>query len=98
MCEVYKNATCNLAALAASNGESGLFNRQNREDGFPVRVRLDNLSSSDVQYAHFQPTKYWELLGKGPLTERAWVFQEQLLVRRGLVVLKNSGAKFAESC
>jgi len=95
MCNVYKNAVCNLAALAAPNGESGLFTRQDREHCFPIGVRVNGsnipgLASSDVNYAYIQDYAYLQMQASGPLTNRAWVFQEQLLVRRDLAVLRIS--------
>jgi hypothetical protein len=78
MCEVYRNATCNIAASGASNGAVGLFTDRNCHLFEPVKVRakwpcahLDCASNSE--YVLYQEQDYWENMYKGPLFERAWV-------------------------
>lgn len=89
MCEVYKNATCNLAALAAPNGNAGILTRRNRYESMPAKVLVNWLTVGErdgtldnIVYPHRY--NYWRGMESGPLFERAWVFQEQLLVRAGV--------------
>ncbi|PVH96061.1 HET-domain-containing protein, partial [Periconia macrospinosa] len=90
MCGVYKNATCNLAALAAPNGNAGIFTRRNRYESMPTKVSVNWLTVKaadgtlpSVVYPHRY--NYWQGMQKGPLFDRAWVVQEQLLAKRTLI-------------
>jgi hypothetical protein len=81
MCAVYKHTACNLAACAAPKPKVGLSTGRGRYDCIPVRTRVNWLNNLSNQYAYIQEDNYWKRIEATRLFERAWVFQEQLLVR-----------------
>jgi hypothetical protein len=88
MGEVYKNATCNISASGFADGEDGFMLRQRQVDPTPFIVNIDpqKMESTWPEICH--PGSYWLThdppwsdVTEGPLFQRAWVLQEQLLVR-----------------
>lgn len=81
MCGVYRNATCCLAGSASPNGAAGLFVTRTMDELIPpkVRIKISDANPSKT-YAYIQDRSYWSRLFQGPLFERAWVLQEELLV------------------
>lgn len=82
---VYANALCNLAAVASSDPNGGLFRSRNPEDLQPslVRAALDKSTPSGYYYAVDSDYTKRQFLGK-ELLKRGWVFQERLLSPRVL--------------
>ncbi|OAG00938.1 HET-domain-containing protein [Paraphaeosphaeria sporulosa] len=97
MGEVYKGAVCNLSASAFKTGKQGLSSeRGSHLSGFlPLQIDTQNGSFStsaacpeDAQFYVAEGSvlrgKPWEEICNGPLFERAWVLQEQILALRVL--------------
>ncbi|KAF2679884.1 HET-domain-containing protein, partial [Lentithecium fluviatile CBS 122367] len=89
MCEVYQNSTCNIGVSVAPQGDAGFLNRRNPNEFVPIKVRVpdswltvENVKKYSDNHAYLQLYSYWTEMWKGKLFERAWVLQEQLLVRR----------------
>jgi hypothetical protein len=88
MGEVYKHASCNITAAGFRDGVEGFMPRQRRHDPTPVVVTVDWKDAKEAQLRGCHGNTYlfvrrspWEEITKTPLFERAWVLQEQLLVR-----------------
>ena len=82
MGEIYSNATCNIAALAAKDDHEGCY------------TSGETLASSTLYFStkgkHYMTSKlgtiesHDQTLGKAPLGNRGWVFQELVLSPRTL--------------
>ncbi len=87
MFEVYNRALVVLAAVHASDSSEGLFVECSQ-----FQVRLDDFQLSDGRKSIFTrrihcPFHSWEpkdLLDRSPLFERAWAYQERLVLPRTL--------------
>lgn len=86
MGEVYKNATCNLAATGFSDGRNGLFATRNGKLLSPLKVYVDWNGKSPLGDAQLRGQYYlldgnlWEdNVSNAPLNRRAWVVQERIL-------------------
>jgi hypothetical protein len=97
MGKVYKNATCNISASAFANGEEGFMLRQRRLDPTPVVLNMNRQKSDNTLPGSCYAETYWIMHGSpwaeitgGSLFQRAWVLQEQLLVRLPLASQKCS--------
>jgi len=80
MCDEYESAVCNISA---SGFDSGLH-------GFLLPTRLQNPISPRMQIGSVASGLYFVVdsavshdIREGPIFERAWVLQEQILVRPG---------------
>ncbi|KAH7384363.1 heterokaryon incompatibility protein-domain-containing protein [Phaeosphaeria sp. MPI-PUGE-AT-0046c] len=89
MGEVYRNTSCNISASGVANGEHG-FMPSRVFDPTPVVARVKWSTPEDSE-ARVCPSEYYfrldnplRELSRGPLFERAWTFQEQLLATRAL--------------
>lgn len=78
MQQVDSNATLNIAASCANDSESGCF--MDRTPGFvsPVSLHLPRCSIQLIPEVDFLAAS----ITNGPLVQRGWVLQEQLLARR----------------
>ncbi|KDR77083.1 hypothetical protein GALMADRAFT_39577, partial [Galerina marginata CBS 339.88] len=86
MGDIYRGSSCTIAALGATDGDSGCFKTRN-----PLCFQHCKFQLSADQVAYLQPEKEWRLIdrtGYGPqvepLHERAWVVQERMLSPRTL--------------
>ncbi|KAF2450282.1 HET-domain-containing protein [Karstenula rhodostoma CBS 690.94] len=96
MGEIYKRAVCNLSASAYKNGAQGLFTERGIYSSGVLPLQIDtqngafSTSAASLEDAQFYMldesvfSKPWEKICNGPLFERAWVLQEQLLALRVL--------------
>lgn len=84
MAYIYKNAACNLCASVPGSKEQGLLTKARAVNPLPPLIHLDGDSSSRTKL--LSETKPWTFLRNSPLYRRAWVLQEQLLVRIPLLV------------
>ncbi|KAF2467412.1 HET-domain-containing protein, partial [Lindgomyces ingoldianus] len=88
---VYSHSTCNIAATAAIDQDSGLFRQRNKEEHLPRTITapsgaLKHLGESFVLF----DKEYWNRqLAQGTLHNRGWVFQECLLAPRVLYFTGN---------
>ncbi len=83
---IYKNASCNIAATWAADGNDGCFRHE--------EARIIQLSCRNDQLVKYQiaPTLYdinSEDSEKAPLFYRGWVVQERYLAKRQLNFAKN---------
>jgi hypothetical protein len=79
MAKIYKNAFCNLCASMPVSGRSGLLSDSRTPKPLPPVVHFNGTSGSkDWMLLETIP---WTLLRATPLYRRAWVLQEQTLVR-----------------
>lgn len=83
MAYIYKNAACNLCASMLGSEEQGLLTEARALNPHPPLIHFDGDSSSRTKV--LSETKPWTFLRDSPLYRRAWVLQEQLLVRRPLL-------------
>jgi hypothetical protein len=87
MCSVYKNALFTIAASRATTGDEGLFSPQDSRLHTPCYIpRYAFLTGKGIRYnIHLAPAKddnspsLTQYTPKGPLYDRAWVLQEELL-------------------
>ena len=95
MHRIYRSATCNLSATDFDNGEAGLVNTQRLHNPVPPIIRPMwpefpswngdtrkeyHTISSDQHYYLMEEDPFIRVYS-GPLLRRAWVLQEQILVR-----------------
>lgn len=101
---IYRNAVCNLAASEFENGEEGLLNDHRARN--PIGPVVDSLwseiqaegSAPGTAKSRRQAAKRviviedqsTERIRNGPLFRRAWVLQEQILVRNSRTLLFHS--------
>lgn len=89
MHNVYKNAVCNIVAPGFHDGDDGFVLNQRRLDPTPLPLGPSNECSCRNVHGH-EPDcnvasllvleRPWKELDRGPVYQRAWVLQEQLLV------------------
>ena len=87
MCSVYKNALFTIAASRATTGDEGLFSPQDSRLHTPCYLpRYAFLTGKGNRYnIHLAPARddnfpsITQYAPKGPLYDRAWVLQEELL-------------------
>ncbi|KAL5421399.1 hypothetical protein PMIN04_005637 [Paraphaeosphaeria minitans] len=97
MGEVYKGAVCNLSASAFKTGTQGLSSERGSHFSEILPLQIDKQNGSlrssadcpeDAQFYLMERSvlrgKPWETICSGPLFERAWVLQEQILALRVL--------------
>ncbi|KAH7129610.1 tol protein [Dactylonectria estremocensis] len=85
MGRVYANALCNLAAVASSDPDGGLFRNRNPEELHPAIVRASLSSTEPPEHYYAVESKYTERqVFDSELLKRGWVFQERLLCSRVL--------------
>lgn len=86
MCEVYRNASCNLAATGFSDGRAGLFPIRDTKFMLPRKVFVD--WDGTTQRGAIPLRGQWYLwddrhwprsVSDAPLNRRAWVVQERVL-------------------
>jgi hypothetical protein len=83
MSRIFAEATCNLAATAAKNDAAGLFSERNVAALQPAVVELEAGKGVDPGvYKVLRSTVWADLVERGPLLRRAWVFQERALAKR----------------
>jgi hypothetical protein len=82
---IYRYATCNIAASAAVDGSAGCFTDRDPRFAEIFRVRLPSLpqDSSCSDLYDIMSQSFWSGdISKAPLSARAWVLQEQFLSPR----------------
>ncbi|PMD21413.1 HET-domain-containing protein [Hyaloscypha hepaticicola] len=86
MGEVYRNATCNIAATGFSDGRNGLFATRDTRLLSPLKVSVDwNGMSPDGEtqlrgnYYLLDDGLWTDHVSNAPLNRRAWVTQERIL-------------------
>ncbi len=91
MGEVYRNATCNIAATGFSDGRNGLFATRDTRLLSRLKVSLDwNGISPDGKtelrgnYYSLDDGLWTDLVSNPPLNRRAWVTQERILSRSNI--------------
>jgi hypothetical protein len=91
MGDVYKHASCNISVSGFANGDEGFMLPQRQADPTPVLVMTNWKESKSPWLQRYHGIPYYFLklpskddVGRGPLFNRAWTLQEQLLVRLGL--------------
>ena len=82
MHDIYKHATCNISASGFANGKEGFILHKRRINPAPVAVTLGRSSSqSSFEKTYYLGLDYpWGIVRDGPIFDRAWTMQEQLLV------------------
>lgn len=89
MHNVYKNAVCNILAPGFHDGDDGFVLNQRRLDPTPLPLGpISECSRRDLHGHKYDRDatsllvleKPWKELDRGPVYQRAWVLQEQLLV------------------
>lgn len=82
MADVYKNAVVNLSASDFDSGVDGFLLDRRSADPVPVAVHLHGNSTEKRFFiSEYSP---WHSLWNGPLFNRAWVLQEQILAPRAV--------------
>jgi hypothetical protein len=92
MGDKYKNALCNIAATAASDGRVGCFFNRNPLLVQNFRLHIDSFRGhpSTTGLYGFVDGNFWgRNVDNAPLNRRAWVLQEQFLSPRILHCGKN---------
>jgi hypothetical protein len=88
MGDIYKNATCCIAALGSRDSESGCFSRRDPTAYFPCRLGISRGASLFVvpepDERAFDYVEGFFDRARQPLWARAWVFQENTLSPRTL--------------
>jgi hypothetical protein len=79
MGEIYKNALCNISAVASPNASGGLFWSRKVETLLPLAV--PHFPSKDMN-ALVEENWWSEGIDSAPLNKRGWVLQERLLSSR----------------
>lgn len=94
MAKVYKHALFNIAADAAKDARGGLFCSRSNVEIAPLRLDFPEISETYMAVREGYDSLAW--LQDGPLSQRAWVFQERQLARRVLHFTRNE--LFWECC
>ena len=81
MGQIYRNSTCNLAALGAVDSNGGCFTTRNPLSYRPCRLSGDDQSGL-YAFGYGDPKEHNK--GNSRLASRAWVFQERMLSPRSL--------------
>jgi hypothetical protein len=96
MGEIYSHALLNIAATAASDGNGGLFHRNNSLSSQPYIIRMQDEHKTDFDFVCY-PLNIWvNQVDDTPLGKRSWVVQERILSPR--VVHFASDQLFWECC
>lgn len=92
MHKIYKHAACNISASGFANGKEGFILSNRRINPSPVAITLGRAANqSSSEKSHYLACAFpWEVMREGPVFNRAWTLQEQLLVSS----LTNHGRKF----
>ena len=83
MAQVYGAASLNLAASAASNGDTGCLFERDVTYTDPVFLRV-SAGDKVITWSLFPETLLDDNISDSPLASRAWCLQERLLARRTL--------------
>ncbi|KAH7313542.1 heterokaryon incompatibility protein-domain-containing protein [Stachybotrys elegans] len=105
MHKVYSLSTCTISASHASDGQGGCFSSRNPRFVYPFIMPLRLSSEGNVEYCNIHAVSLderWKAnIERGPLYQRAWVFQERLLSPRTLYFGKEQilwGCDELEAC
>ncbi|KAF4633853.1 hypothetical protein G7Y89_g4264 [Cudoniella acicularis] len=86
MCNVYTHAVCTISSSGSATSDGGCFHNRNPLLLVPCNLRFsDNkaLAINPIQHAASNSSMtFANEVDGGPLSKRAWVFQERLLSRR----------------
>jgi hypothetical protein len=88
MCKIYKNASLNISASAASDSQEGLFSTGNKERSLTRSIASFRSSSKKhnitgmVEIRPYTGSPPFKFIWDEPLHKRAWVSQESILSPR----------------
>ena len=87
MDSIYGNSICNLAATGFADGQSSLFAPPTLRERLPPKIQCHSRKSNSGMRNYFlADARDWMTNIKlGPLHSRAWVWQEQMLVRLNII-------------
>jgi len=84
MHKIDKHAACNISASGFANGKEGFILSNRRINPSPVAITLGRAANqSSSEKSHYLACAFpWEVMREGPVFNRAWTLQEQLLAKR----------------
>ncbi|PVH96825.1 HET-domain-containing protein [Periconia macrospinosa] len=82
MGSIYENASCNIAATWARDGDNGCFSTREMNESTTISLDFPPGETKDYQFDDCR--RYHNELTKAPLNTRGWVIQERYLARRQL--------------
>jgi hypothetical protein len=92
MWKVYAYAYCTISSTGSADANGGCFHERNPLEQFPCHLRYSKRASISIRTKAdaYNANSFTSEVDEGPLSERAWVFQERLLSRR----IVHFGSKF----
>ncbi|KAI0490472.1 heterokaryon incompatibility protein-domain-containing protein [Xylaria cf. heliscus] len=85
MCDVYGGSSINIAASSARNGSFGCFFDRNEKTLRRIqKIRVPVSTGDKIIVYDCAPDDIYRTVDDGPLTQRAWAFQERFLAPRTL--------------
>jgi hypothetical protein len=79
MAHIYKNAVCNLCASGSTSRSTGLLKKNRATNPLPPVIHFEGRGPHQTKV--ISESAPWQSLRDAPLYRRAWVLQEQILVR-----------------
>ncbi|KAF2007584.1 HET-domain-containing protein, partial [Amniculicola lignicola CBS 123094] len=92
MWKVYAYAYCTISSTGSADANGGCFHERSPLQQFPCHLRYSKRATLSIRAKAdtYNANSFTSEVDEGPLSQRAWVFQERLLSRR----IVHFGAKF----
>ncbi|KAF1948421.1 HET-domain-containing protein [Byssothecium circinans] len=92
MWKVYAHAYCTISSTGSTDANGGCFHERSPLQQFPCHLRYSKRAAISIRAKAdtYNANSFTSEVDEGPLSERAWAFQERLLSRR----IVHFGAKF----
>ncbi|ORY08782.1 heterokaryon incompatibility protein-domain-containing protein [Clohesyomyces aquaticus] len=89
---VYAHAYCTISSTGSADANGGCFHERSPLQQFPCHLRYSKRAAISIRAKAdaYNANSFTSEVDDGPLSERAWAFQERLLSRR----IVHFGAKF----